>query len=111
MHRLACKNIPPRTSSIITVSCSRLAKLIGPGGGSTTRIGVQSHLVVGHGINTFDDINFTLTGPVLTLGPECRPNLNRGDVRASSVGDGGPFVLMASGPHRRARQCLPRNSL
>ena len=48
---------------------------------------MQGHLVVGHSVDTFDDIDFTLTGPVLTLGPECGPNLNRGRVRASPDGD------------------------
>ena len=61
--------------------------MVGPGGGTTTRVGVQGHLVVGHSVDTFDDIDFTLTGPVLTLGPECGPNLNRGRVRASPDGD------------------------
>ena len=73
-----------RSTAVEQLRCTSLVRAVR---GETRVGGVKGHLVEGHPVDTFDDIDFTLTGPVLTLGPECGPNLNRGRVRASPDGD------------------------
>ena len=78
-----------RTTSVVTVNSLALFAYdtsdSGNDGGGKLASGTSSRskLVERVFVDTFDDIDFTLTGPVLTLGPECGPNLNRGRVRAS----------------------------
>ena len=59
------------------VPATRLASLICAIGSETAGLGMQSHLVELHEIDTLDDIDFTIGRPVVALGPDTRPDLHR----------------------------------
>ena len=77
-----------RTVSRIAIRRSSRAGLVSPSSSVATAEGMKSHLVCRLEIDTFDDIDFTLTRPVITLCPETWPNLPKKIKRWATVLEG-----------------------
>jgi hypothetical protein len=63
------------TSGHGTVASTRLTGLIRTVSRQAAGLSVQRHLVVGHKINTLNNIDFAVQRPVVALGPNTRPYL------------------------------------
>ena len=58
-----------------TVASTGLTRLVSAIGSETARLGMESHLIIGHEVYTFDDIDFTVLRPIVALGPNTGPYL------------------------------------
>lgn len=63
------------SSSLSAVAAASLTGLCDASGGGAAFLRMEGHLVVGHTVDSFDDVDFSVVGPVVSLGPDAGPYL------------------------------------